>query len=258
MRLQEPVNGIKIAVGHVIIHLAFLISMFEIDRDVTINLNYSSKKESKEEAHRLLAGAAVSSYATDIEVLDPQEVKQHELDLFYMIWAAHGCCFVVSLLIMYLKGKKYANISQVLANLMLVGYLMTFSYVTYYTKKNIDEWEYDVNYVRIWLLIESIYFYVWLIASIIFVIIAYVSKFRSTIVNDAVLQNDDNVWNDRQTDDFLRYIKFDYYVFTLYLSCLLMDIIVGVTLGETLTLLGPADFKPTGLIMLILVIQRTL
>lgn len=155
---------------------------------------------------------------------------------------------------MLLKEKKYANISQVLANLMLVGYIITISYVTYYTKKNIEEWEYDVNYVRIWLLIESIYFYVWIIASILFVIVAYVSKFRSTIVNDAVLQNDDNVWNDRQTDDFLRYIKFDYYVFTLYLSCLLMDIIVAVTLGETLTSLGPADFKPTGLIMTILVV----
>ena len=94
---------------------------------------------------------------------------------------------------MFLKGKKYANISQVLANLMLVGYFLTFSYVTYYTKKNIEEWEYDVNHVRIWLLIESIFFYVWIIASILFVIVAYISKFRSTIVNDAVLQNDDNV-----------------------------------------------------------------
>ena len=163
-----------------------------------------------------------------------------------MIWAAHGCCFVVSLLIMLLKGKKFANISQVLANLMLVGYFLTFSYVTYYAKINIEEWEYDVNYVRIWLFIESIYFYVWIVASILFVIVAYVSKLRSSIFNDAVLQNDDNVWNDRQTDDFLRYIKFDYYVFTLYLSCLLMDVIVGVTLGEVLTNLGPADFNPTG------------
>ena len=80
---------------------------------------------------------------------------------------------------------------------MLVGYLMTLSYTTYYTRKSIEEWEYDVNYVRIWLLIEAMFFFAWLCASVLFVTVAYVFSFRSTIMNDAVLQNDDNVWNDR-------------------------------------------------------------
>lgn len=80
---------------------------------------------------------------------------------------------------------------------MLVGYLLTLSYTTYYTKSSIEDWEYDVNYVRIWLLIEAMFFYSWLAASILFVTVAYVFSFRSTIMNDAVLQNDDNVWNDR-------------------------------------------------------------
>lgn len=70
---------------------------------------------------------------------------------------------------------------------MLVGYLLTFSYTTYYTKKNIEDWEYDLNYVRIWLLVEAVYFYSWLTASCIFVTVAYIVRFRSTIRNDAVL-----------------------------------------------------------------------
>jgi hypothetical protein len=33
MRLLEPINGIKVAQGHMIIHLVFFISMFTFDKD---------------------------------------------------------------------------------------------------------------------------------------------------------------------------------------------------------------------------------
>lgn len=87
MRLQEPINGIKIAVGHVIIHLSFLITTFEINTDVSINLNADkSLKGSKYDSpydpvdsHRLLASSS------DSEPIDPMEVKQHELQLFRML-----------------------------------------------------------------------------------------------------------------------------------------------------------------------------
>jgi hypothetical protein len=55
-----------------------------------------------------------------------------------MLWAAHVCCFSFSLLIIQLKTKGFSNTSGVVENLMLVGYLLTFSYVTYYTKKNLE------------------------------------------------------------------------------------------------------------------------
>ena len=64
-------NGIKIAVGHVIIHLAFFISMFEIDQDININLN-EGKTHSEDYHHRFLGG---SSYTSEIEIIDPLEVK---------------------------------------------------------------------------------------------------------------------------------------------------------------------------------------
>jgi hypothetical protein len=72
MRLQEPVNGIKVAVGHLIIHLCFIFSMFEIDTDITINLNSDNKKEYKAvDDHRLLG----SSSSSGLEVIDPMETK---------------------------------------------------------------------------------------------------------------------------------------------------------------------------------------
>ena len=66
MRLQEPVNGIKVGVGHNLIHLAFFISMLTINQDITLNLH--SLKPPKPEKHRLLAAAAEKN--TD-EYIDP-------------------------------------------------------------------------------------------------------------------------------------------------------------------------------------------
>jgi hypothetical protein len=78
-----------------------------------------------------------------------------------------------------------------------------------------------------------------------------VFKLRSSIVNDEMLQNDTNVWNDRQTDDFLRYIKFDYYVITLYISCLLMNVLSMVFPFGTITKMGPRYMWPTGTIIIV-------
>lgn len=49
-------------------------------------------------------------------------------------------------------------------------------------------------------------------------VIAYIGKFKSTVKSEAVLEMDDNVWNDRKTDDFLRYMKFEFFVMTYFLS----------------------------------------
>lgn len=73
MRLQEPVNGIKIAVGHVIIHLCFFMCQCILDQDIEKNLNYDAKKDYGYEAaaaHRMMAAAAA-----EVEVKDPMEVK---------------------------------------------------------------------------------------------------------------------------------------------------------------------------------------
>jgi hypothetical protein len=94
-------------------------------------------------------------------------------------------------------------------------------------KKSLEDWVDDVNYVRIWLLIETIYFFAWILSGGVFLSMAQLAKFRSTLKTDSALSNDRNPWNDRKTDDFFRYIKFDYFVFTLYFSCLIMDGIIG-------------------------------
>lgn len=141
---------------------------------------------------------------------------------------------------------------------MLMVYLFLMSYTTYETKLNIPSWENDVNYVRIWLYIESMFWWMWIFGSVMFMVFAYWFKLRSSIRNDETLQNDDNVWNDRKTDDFLRYIKYDYYVFTLNIACALMNAFVMFIQIGTIAKMGSRPMWPTGTIVIVTLIQRGL
>jgi hypothetical protein len=116
MRLNEPLNGIKIGVGHNLIHLAFLITMLTVNQDITLNLNYNAKAPKEPKAaygygadpygakvevdpyavkpkagYRLLAATAEAVY----DKPDPMSIKIHELFLFKVLIAAHVCCFVI-------------------------------------------------------------------------------------------------------------------------------------------------------------------
>lgn len=260
MRLQEPLNGIKIGVGHNLIHLAFIITMLTVNTDIELNLHYSGTKEpypaAVEEAHRLLAAAAAAS--TDDEKPDPISIKKHELFIFYDLLVSHICCFIFQLLILLLKKLKWNNTAQVLANIMLMNYMFLMSYTAYETKLNMHFWDVDVNYVRMWLYIETIFWIMWVLGSVIFMEFAFWFKIKSSIKNDEMLENDDNIWNDRKTDDFLRYIKFDYYVFTLNITCFLMNIYVMYTPFGTIPKMGLRSLWPTGTIIIITIVQRGL
>jgi len=41
------------------------------------------------------------------------------------------------------------------------------------------------------------------------------------------MKMDDNVWNDRDTDDFLRYLKFEYFMLCYMMSFAMMEVIFG-------------------------------
>ena len=109
----------------------------------------------------------------------------------------------------------------------LLVFLYIISEATYTCKLNFVEWTSDPNPIRLWIYLESIFFFVWILSGVVFVGFAHVFTFRSTIKDDKCLESDNDVWNDRRIDDFLRYIKFDYFVATLYVSFLLMELFVA-------------------------------
>jgi hypothetical protein len=123
---------------------------------------------------------------------------------------------------LWLKNKGYFLLKQGLQAFIMIGYFCVAWYVAYVAKKNLEMWTYDLNEVRLMLFIEVTYIFTWIISSIIFTTSAQLFNFKSTVLTDAVLAGDDNVWNDRGTDDFLRYIKHDFFtVVYLITHCLL-------------------------------------
>jgi len=71
-----------------------------------------------------------------------------------------------------------------------------------------------------------------------FLIMAYLFKFRSVAKREEVMKMDDNVWNDRDTDDFLRYLKFEYFMLAFMSTFAIMELICGFSNAEHVKIFG--------------------
>lgn len=86
---------------------------------------------------------------------------------------------------------------------------------------------------------------------------AYLWKLEPTDKDEDSQKLDDNVWNDRDADDFLRYVKYDFYIFSKVLSILFMDIIIGFTNFNDVDTMGPRDTWPIKYIFGMLIFNRS-
>ena len=111
------------------------------------------------------------------------------------------------------------------------------------TKTHYSEWsDGGLNFVRTWLLLEIIYFFFWLLSGMIFCAYAFIAKFRPISKNEVLLDMDDNVWNDKNTEDFLRYMKYEYFKLCYFGTLIMMEVFVGFSNLYHLDDLGPRVF----------------
>lgn len=103
------------------------------------------------------------------------------------------------LLIIELKRWKWFIWGQGLQSLFITASMFMFSYVIYIVKMNFGTWDYEMNYIRAWLLIEVMYFFNWIISGVTFLILSKMVKFHPISTDEAVTDHDTDVWNDRQT-----------------------------------------------------------
>ena len=117
-----------------------------------------------------------------------QEKKEHELMVFNFLKFGHLLTFIAQILIFFLKYKKLYNLSQfVQCYVAPAGYFFPMVYAIYVAKVDFENWVHDVNYVRVWLLIEISYFWMWLLSGMIFLLYAYIAKFKSIFKNEVLL-----------------------------------------------------------------------
>jgi hypothetical protein len=156
-----------------------------------------------------------------------------------------------------LKRNGYQNIGQTIQCVLVpVSSFGVLSYAMYLARQNFDDWLNDINYVRVWIFLESIFFFCWIFSGVLFVASAYLWKLEPTDKDEDSIKLDDNVWNDRDADDFLRYVKYDFYIFSKVLSILFMDIIIGFTNFNDVDTMGPRDMWPIKYVYGMLVLNR--
>lgn len=99
--------------------------------------------------------------------------------------------------------------------------------------------------VRLILIIEVTFFFQWIISGIIFLAFAYIVKFKSITKDESVQNADDNVWNDKYSDDFMRYIKTEMYNVCHFGTMMSYTFLIGLGKDNGMEKVGPRDFFPT-------------
>ena len=72
------------------------------------------------------------------------------------------------------------------------------------------------------------------------------------------MRQDDDVWNDRNAEDFLRYMKYDYYIVTLNMSMLILEYIVGFSNFNGVERMGKRDLSSVQTIYFLLMFMSLL
>ena len=83
---------------------------------------------------------------------------------------------------------------------------------------------FSICFQRLWLLLEIAYFFSWISALILFIFLAFIFKLQTFSKDEDTLLMDDDVWNDKDTVDYLKYVKLETYFICYNLSFLFMDI----------------------------------
>ena len=169
-----------------------------------------------------------------------------------MKWT-HLVVFITTLLMLTVKHKGYHNLGQTIHALIVVPLAMTMILLAIFlVKYNSDDWTKpgQITEVRAWIIIDCFLFFSYIISGVIFTTFAYIVKFNPTAKNEELLLMDDNPWNDKDTEDFLRHLKLEFFVFCYFLASAIMDIALGFFKGRDFGA-GPKDWNPTQLILLL-------
>lgn len=124
-------------------------------------------------------------------------------------------------------------------------------------KHNVFYWTVDCNLLRAWLLAEVIFFFNSLVSGMLFMaIVAVIPGSGPFTKNEQKSEKDNNPWNDKNTNDFLRHIKLEYYLISLHLSLMLTELLLMLSGIHHVDWFGPQDFDVVGRLLAICVMPH--
>lgn len=183
--------------------------------------------------------------------LTPVEKAKLEMQVFtYLKWG-HLATFFFTLSMLFMKSAKYYNLAQTIHCLVVIPVsILADLLAIYVVKNNQQSWVGHATEVRVWILIDVFFFFAWIASCVIFVTAAYIFKFQSTVKNEEVLLQDDNPWNDKDTEDFLRHLKMESLLFSYFIAAIIMDYTIGFFEGKDFGT-GSKEWYPSQSIMCI-------
>ena len=130
--------------------------------------------------------------------------------------------------------------------------IFLFSYCIYIVKAHFGNWDRDVDPVRAWLLFEVIFFFNWVMAGIFFLFFAKLYKLNPLNISEKELLEDDDPWNNRETQDFLCHLKYEFFTFCYAFTSMITTYMIGFTNFYFIELFGNKDPYPTMQMMYII------
>ena len=144
---------------------------------------------------------------------------------------------------------------------MTLSYMLIIMYIIYFVKR-CQEMIYAADKVDIdllWILIEMTHWFISTFVGMGFLGFAHLVRMDPLMRDHDALESDDNPWNNKDTEDFLRHLKEEYFMFQYTYTMTIVDILVTMChsfFWIDFTRFGPKDFWIAGMLGIICVIPR--
>ena len=215
MKLKDPLQGVKMAQGHIVVHITFfLIQQFCVD-------------------------TAPRDGATQ-EMLDKHA---DYLKCFNLLKWGHLYMFLAAVAGLYMKRAERHTLAQLTIGVAtFMGYFFPIfkSLFVYRRLASENQPLYGNSHqpeVRIWVFIDLSFFFLWILSLAIFLLSSVIRKKYSIFKSVDVTEGGD-LWQSRKTNDFLRYLKweaFNYSYFYGQLAYLVQVNVVAALQGDGLS-----------------------
>ena len=253
MRLLEPLNGLKMAQGHWLIHLIFFLYTLTFDPDTLVYRNENFSDHEKTEAGERLRRLEEEKKAEGGAIKPWDEIVKDETLIYQLLKWSHLVAFLGILSSFALKKYEHYNLAQLIQAFITPCYLMCMPVVVYFTKEHQDIWdEQIINYRRLWCDFEIDFFFAYLTSMVIYLQLAFWTKAGSFMKDEDDLLNDDDIWNDKNSEDFFRWVKKESFDMSIHITLAVCSFRIGLMPDELMKNYGPIPFKPGGILILIL------
>jgi hypothetical protein len=185
----------------------------------TKNRNLSEKRESEPDFKKM-------------EILEKLSFK--------LLFWGHLLAFTSQALFFFLKHIEYFSFAQIIQSIFVpICYIYFLPFIVFVVRSNFSLWDAsNITIIRMWLLIEIMHYFNWLFSIGIFLGSSYAFRFKTISKDLDMLLEDDNVWNDKNTYDFLGVLKSECYYFSYKVSLLITNVQIGFILPYNISLYG--------------------